>query len=408
MVNRSPVSGVDSCSGLDWHRPSRRDISTARTPQLGVESLGERINPSSLGMNAWSDWIDFVAPVAATQLFVLTPEADAAGSAALVTVVALDASNHRVTDYAGTVHFTSTDPKATLPADYTFTSADRGIHVFQETPSIAGAQTITATDLSDESVSGSATMKVKDVSQTTVATAFKVITQPSTQAGEPTRVAVVALDANGRPVSNYTGTVSFTSSDPGATLPADYTFTAADRGFHIFAATFAATDTQTITATDAASGNVTGSVSITVDAAPVVTHFAILGGSHAFAGTATDFTVVALDAENRLVQGYTDTVTFTSTDSASVLPTDYTFTAADNGYHTFAATLNTTGAQTITATDTESKDVTATKTMNVATAPVARNWKSSPMTSPMSAARRGSSSSPWTPTAARCETTAAP
>jgi hypothetical protein len=35
-----------------------------------------------------------------------------------------------VTNYAGTVHFTSTDRTASLPANYTFTAADKGVHTF--------------------------------------------------------------------------------------------------------------------------------------------------------------------------------------------------------------------------------------------------------------------------------------
>ena len=35
-----------------------------------------------------------------------------------------------VTGYTGTVHFTSTDNTATLPANYTFTAADKGVHTF--------------------------------------------------------------------------------------------------------------------------------------------------------------------------------------------------------------------------------------------------------------------------------------
>src|SRR5919108_5350126 len=37
-----------------------------------------------------------------------------------------DINGATATLYAGTIHFTSTDTKAVLPADYTFTSADQG------------------------------------------------------------------------------------------------------------------------------------------------------------------------------------------------------------------------------------------------------------------------------------------
>ena len=63
-------------------------------------------------------------------------------------MTALDQLGTRQTGYTGTVHFTSTDSAATLPADYTFTGGDAGTHTFTLTITLntAGAQTITATD----------------------------------------------------------------------------------------------------------------------------------------------------------------------------------------------------------------------------------------------------------------------
>src|SRR5207244_724650 len=60
------------------------------------------------------------------------------------------------------------------------------------------------------------------------------ITVPASAiAGTPlTGMEVFGADSNGRYVAGFTGTVHFTSSDPHAVLPADYTFTVADHGFH--------------------------------------------------------------------------------------------------------------------------------------------------------------------------------
>ncbi|MGA2455980.1 MAG: glycosyl hydrolase family 28-related protein [Terriglobales bacterium] len=68
------------------------------------------------------------------------------------TVTALDASNNPVTDYPGTVHFTSTDPNAQLPPDSTLVS---GAKAFSATLTTAGNQTITATDNATSSLAGS-------------------------------------------------------------------------------------------------------------------------------------------------------------------------------------------------------------------------------------------------------------
>src|SRR5262249_16687021 len=59
--------------------------------------------------------------------------------------------------------------------------------------------------------------------------------------------------------------------------------------------------------------------------------------------------------------GYRGTVDLTSTDTQAGLPADYTFTATDNGAHTFAVTLKTAGSQSVTATDTVTGSLTATR-----------------------------------------------
>jgi hypothetical protein len=67
-------------------------------------------------------------------------------------------------------------------------------------------------------------------------------------------ITVTAKDPAGNVVTNYTGTVHFTSSSAGS-LPADYTFTAADQGSHTFSnVILTTTGTQSITATDQANG----------------------------------------------------------------------------------------------------------------------------------------------------------
>src|SRR5262249_35114600 len=63
--------------------------------------------------------------------------------------------------------------------------------------------------------------------------AFAVTGSPSpTTAGVAGSFTVTALNADGTTASGYTGTVHFTSSDPQATLPSAYVFTAADAGSH--------------------------------------------------------------------------------------------------------------------------------------------------------------------------------
>jgi cytochrome c oxidase assembly protein Cox11 len=334
-------------------RGSRRARPARPSFRPNVESLDSRDVPSA-------------APAAATHFLVITPRTATADVVSPFEVVALDASNHVVRNYAGTVHLTSSDNGASLPADYTFTARDRGVHVFTETPSAGGTETLTATDTADASITGSASLTVNPAP---VATHFAVVVESPAYVGSPARVAVVALDASNHRVPNYTGTVHLTSSDTAAKLPADYTFTAADHGLHVLSVTFGTAGSQTVTATDTKDSSITATATATVNPAQVATHFSVLTLPRAFAGAPTYELVVALDSSNHVVRNYTGTVHLTSSDTAASLPGDYTFTTADRGVHVFQVTLTTTGSQTLTATDTSDATIIGTATVNVRSAP---------------------------------------
>ncbi|HXI70589.1 MAG TPA: Ig-like domain repeat protein [Verrucomicrobiae bacterium] len=92
-------------------------------------------------------------------------------------------------------------------------------------------------------------------------TTFTVTGFPSPQtAGVAGSVTVTAFDAGGNLATNYTGTITFTSTDTQATLPASYTFVVGDAGAHTFTngVTLKTAGTRTITAT---AGSVTGTQS---------------------------------------------------------------------------------------------------------------------------------------------------
>ena len=92
------------------------------------------------------------APATATHFSVSGPANIPSGTSFQFTVTALDASNHAVTNYSGTVHFTSTDPHSQLPADSPLVS---GTRIFSATLATGGNQMITATDKATSSVTGS-------------------------------------------------------------------------------------------------------------------------------------------------------------------------------------------------------------------------------------------------------------
>src|SRR5207244_659102 len=68
-------------------------------------------------------------------------------SAFSATVTAQDQFNNTGTGYTGTIHFTSSDPAAVVPADYSFVGGDNGVHTFTGgvTFKTAGSRTLTAT-----------------------------------------------------------------------------------------------------------------------------------------------------------------------------------------------------------------------------------------------------------------------
>jgi len=84
------------------------------------------------------------------------------------------------------------------------------------------------------------------------------------------------------------------------------------------------------------------------------------------AGTPENFSVQLWDASNSLATTYAGTVHFTSSDGSATKPSNYTFTPADGGAHTFigGATFRTAGQQTLTATDTAHSSLTATLSIN--------------------------------------------
>ena len=78
-------------------------------------------------------------------LVLTAPATAAAGVPFTITVTAEAAAGQPLAAYRGTVHFTSSDAAAGMPADYTFRKSDRGTHEFQvtlDTVNGAGTQTI--------------------------------------------------------------------------------------------------------------------------------------------------------------------------------------------------------------------------------------------------------------------------
>jgi hypothetical protein len=78
-------------------------------------------------------------------------------------------------------------------------------------------------------------------------------------------------------------------------------------------------------------------------------------------------TLTAYNQNYTVATGYTGTVQFTSTDGAATLPGNYTFTAGDNGTHTFTGgfILRTVGSQSVAVTDMANAQNTLTRNVTV-------------------------------------------
>jgi hypothetical protein len=105
------------------------------------------------------------------------------------------------------------------------------------------------------------------------ATAFVLDAPATVTAGVPFDVTVTAVDPFGKVAVGYTGTVTFstTDPDPGVVLPADYTFTLDDGGMHTFTdtgrgeITLVTPGDQVLALTDTADATLTGSATVTVE-----------------------------------------------------------------------------------------------------------------------------------------------
>src|SRR5262249_50918475 len=203
-----------------------------------------------------------VTPAAASRLMVAGfPSPVTAGVAGSFTVTAWDAYGNLATGYAGTVRFTSSDPQAVLPADYTFTAADAGLHTFSAVLKTAGKQSLTATDTANAALAGT-----QPVTVTPAAASRLLLSAPAgVSAGAKFSLTVTVVDAYGNVVTGYRGTLKFSSSDPTATLPRNYTFTASDQGVHTFTGlVLKKKGKQTIKVADTLDGSLTASVFINV------------------------------------------------------------------------------------------------------------------------------------------------
>src|SRR5262249_30704768 len=156
----------------------------------------------------------------------------------VVKLEARDLFGNLTPGYRGTVRFTTTDTlPGGMPGDYTFKAIDKGRHDFEVTlfttgpVASGGFRDVTATDNTvDPNITGSFTTQVLPGP----VDHLSLETGDTATAGVIRQLTVAARDSYNNLVTDFTGTVTFRSSDPRAVRPDDYTFVADDHGKRSF------------------------------------------------------------------------------------------------------------------------------------------------------------------------------
>ena len=216
-----------------------------------------RAGPQSLtasdAANAFSTTASLTVIPAPASRFAMATAATTptAGNSFSFTVTALDPYGNTATNYAGRVHFTSTDssPGVALPPDSTLSNGQR---TFSATLDRAGSQTIRGADTATATIAGSVSVQVRPA----IAATLSLSVPTGVKTNTAFNVTVTLTDRFGNVATGYTGTVHFTTSDLVAQslgkMPADYTFTAGNAGTGSFSVTLVTPPSQTITVADVA------------------------------------------------------------------------------------------------------------------------------------------------------------
>ncbi len=198
-----------------------------------------------------------------------------------------------------------------------------------------------------------------------VAVGLRLTIAPQARAGVPTPVTAFAIDAAGRPVRAFTGSVAVSSSDTAANLPLiPISF---KNGRASFSVTFATGGTQSVKVTSLADSAMTATASTSVAGRPMPSSFVVNVPRQVDAGATVNLSITAVDAAKRPIQSFNGTATLTSSDTAATLPASVSFV---NGRAAVRVTFSTPGSQTITVRGGAAGNISATATTEVIAAPM--------------------------------------
>jgi hypothetical protein len=269
-----------------------------------------------------------------------------AGDSSELSVEVRDGFGNRATGYTGTVVLSSTDSRATLEAEYTFTTTDKGFKKFPVTLVTAGAQSVT---VQDKALPATLHAKADTTVKWLPVTRLVLEAPASVEAGAPLSLKVTALDVHDNLVKDYSREVTFSVDADGATVPAAYTFASADGGSRRFDFTFEKAVATKITVTDSA--GLTVSHDVSVSHAPASSLVMVAPSAPVRAGIAFTVDVTLKDTYGNVATGYTGTLGFTSSDPKLVPPASGELTRTDAGHKVFSVTLKTAGEHSLSVKD---------------------------------------------------------
>ncbi len=317
------------------------------------------------------------------------PSPIAAGTAANVTVVAHDIYGNIATGYTGTVVTTSTDPNALAPANKVYTGPMAGAGNITLTLITAGLRNINANDLTTPAIAG---RQLSILVTTGSPNYLKVSAYPNlVTAGSANTVTVAAYDIYNNLVTQFADTVTFSSSDPNASLPGATAYGSLDAGTKNFSATFFTSGNQNIVVIDANVPAVKGVEPNIVVSPAVPSRFQVAGyPTVATAGQQANITITAYDAYNNVATNYVNEVRVISSDSNAVInPNDFNFLVSNAGVAQVSVALTTVGTRYIQVNDANNFSITGQEPNIVVSPNVATHLGLSNYPSPVAAGSQG-------------------
>ncbi|MBN2411605.1 hypothetical protein JXQ31_07915 [candidate division KSB1 bacterium] len=281
-----------------------------------------------------------------------------------ITVTALDVYENTVSDYTGSVWFTTTSSGYTLPyyagQPYTFQLADNGSHTFTNfILREAGNQTLTITDGTRSTVSGNIQVNAGPIAD------FTFAASPSPTAGQQIRLNVTsAVDAAGNPLNvpvalSFVGGGSHSSPNGQTPVLPDNINVVNGSGYTDIVLFNAESNLQI----QAVSGGITRTTAPFTVAPGNLFRFGITGyPASTVSGNpfTSDVNVTAYDVYGNQKTNYAGTVGFSSTDNSADLPSSAGLTVGTRTFSGSSFVLRTVGNQRIFVSDLSGSGVSDT------------------------------------------------